>query len=222
MTTTNNKSKAGITENAAAGANVYSSLQFASVQDSRENLFSAGLNNGLNTPMPPKFQFQERTGRLNWRQIMNADVDKITQQVDLRQLEGLLQNITYAHLDREDMERFGDENFIKLFKLSQMSIEYLVYTQNYLECLTRTLDMQYKNAIESTKDTRGQIQKYNTEVANLKKENQMKSKTLATYEYLIKIPKDGENSALAMKCNHCSKFFESETYLRKHYSKKHP
>jgi len=31
-------------------------------------------------------------------------------------------------MDREDMERFGDDNFIKLFKLSQMSIEYLVYT----------------------------------------------------------------------------------------------
>jgi len=91
---------------------------------------------------------------MNWRQIMNADVDKITQTCDLRMLEQLLQNITYANLDREDMERFGDENFLKLFKLSQMSIEYLVYTQNYLECLTRTLDMQYKNAIESTKGVR--------------------------------------------------------------------
>ena len=49
-------------EKAAAGAgnNVYNSMQFASVQDSRENLFSAGLNNGLDTPVPPKFQFQER------------------------------------------------------------------------------------------------------------------------------------------------------------------
>jgi len=51
----------------------------------------------------------------------------------------------------------------------------------------------------------------------------MKSKTLATYEYLIKLPKDGDTSQLtAMKCSHCQKFFESETYLRKHYQKKHP
>lgn len=27
---------------------------------------------------------------------------------------------------------------------------------------------------------------------------------------------------MAMKCNHCAKFFESETYLKKHYQKKHP
>jgi len=47
--------------------NVYSSLQFASVQGSREGLFAAGLNGGATTPVPPKFQFQERHGRLNWR-----------------------------------------------------------------------------------------------------------------------------------------------------------
>ena len=72
------------------------------------------------------------------------------------------------------MDRFGDENFLKLFKLSQMGIEYLVYTQNYLDCLTRTLDMQYKNQIESTKGVRDKIQQYNTELSNLKAENKMK------------------------------------------------
>jgi zinc finger protein DZIP1 len=59
---------------------------------------------------------------------MNTDIDKITKEVDLRQLENLLQNITYAQLDREDMERMGDAQFIKLFKLSQLSIEYFLYT----------------------------------------------------------------------------------------------
>lgn len=32
-----------------------------------------------------------------------------------------------------------------------MSIEYLIYTQNYLECLASALDMQYKQAREETK-----------------------------------------------------------------------
>lgn len=52
------KGQPGIADKAAIGAaNVYSSLQFASVNESRENLFSAGLNGGANTPLPPKFQF---------------------------------------------------------------------------------------------------------------------------------------------------------------------
>ena len=59
---------------------------------------------------------------------MNIDVDKVIREIDLKQLEGLLQNITYAQLDREDLERLGDQHFIKLFKISQLSIEYLLYT----------------------------------------------------------------------------------------------
>ena len=49
-------------------------------------------------------------------------------EVDLRSLESLLQNITYAKVEREDVERFGDDYFVKLFRLSQLSIEYLIYT----------------------------------------------------------------------------------------------
>ena len=59
---------------------------------------------------------------------MNTDIDKVVKDVDLKQLEGLLQNITYASLERDDLERLGDAHFIKLFKLSQLSIEYLLYT----------------------------------------------------------------------------------------------
>ena len=49
---------------------------------------------------------------------MNTDVEKIITTVDLAQLEQLLQNLTYANLDREDLERIGDTHFIKLFRLS--------------------------------------------------------------------------------------------------------
>ena len=147
---------------------------------------------------------------------MSADADKICNEVDLRQLESLLQNITYAKVDRDDIERFGDDNFIKLFRLSQMSIEYLIYTQNYLECLTKTLDLQYKNAYESTHDIQDQIKQQNALISSLKKENQIKQKTLATYKYLMEAPKDGDLSK-AMTCKQCSRTFASVHFLRKHY-----
>jgi hypothetical protein len=69
-------------------------------------------------PLPPKFEFQERVGRINWRAVLNADVDRVIKDIDLRQLEQLLQNLTYAQLDREDMERMGDAHFVKLFRLA--------------------------------------------------------------------------------------------------------
>lgn len=110
-------------------------------------------------PLPPKFVFQDRNGRINWRAVMNADIDKIVKHGDLRELEGLLQNITYARLDREDLERLGDAHFTKLFRLSQLSVEYLVYTQNYLETLTKSLDLHYKHSYEQTAKIKESIKK---------------------------------------------------------------
>ena len=74
-------------------------------------------------------------------------------------------------VDRNDINRMGDENFLKLFRLSQLSIEYLIYSQNYLECLTRTLNLQYKNARESSQSIESKIAGQNDLIRNLKKEN---------------------------------------------------
>jgi zinc finger protein DZIP1 len=139
-------------------------------------------------PLPPKFQFQERQGRINWRTVLNTDVDKLVKDIDLRQLESLLQNLTYAQLDREDLERMGDAHFVKLFRLAQLSIEYLIYTQNYLETLTKTLDMQYKHTYEETEKVRDKIKQQTEENAIMKRELKLKQKTLTTYEYLLKMP----------------------------------
>ena len=49
-----------------------------SVSESRENLLFGHL-----MPLPPKFNFQARQGRINWRLVMNTDIDKIVSQVDL-------------------------------------------------------------------------------------------------------------------------------------------
>ena len=59
---------------------------------------------------------------------MNTDLDRIQKEIDLKALETLLQNITFASLERDDLERLGDAHFIRLFRLYQYSIEYLLYT----------------------------------------------------------------------------------------------
>ena len=40
-----------------------------------------------------------------------------------------------------------------------MSVEYLIYTQNYLETLTKTLDLHYKQSHEETVRIREAIKK---------------------------------------------------------------
>jgi len=59
-----------------------------------------------------------------------------------------------------------------------MSLEYLIYTQNYLESLTKALDLQYKDSYDKSKHVKEEIMLKNTLINNLKKENAIKSKTL--------------------------------------------
>lgn len=148
------------------------------------------------------------------------DLEKITSEVDLKAYEGLLQNITYAKIDRDDVDRFTDD-FVRLFRLSQMSLEYLIYTQNYLECLTKALDLQYKTAYDRTKNVQEEIRLKNTLISNLKRENAIKQRTLQTYKYLMEVPKEGDLSE-AVRCPRCGRVFASKEYLQKHYARRHP
>ena len=64
---------------------------------------------------------------------MNFRFQVGTQQENMGNLQKLLQNITYSKLDDNDLLRVASdqhacENFLKLFNISQMSIEYLIYT----------------------------------------------------------------------------------------------
>ena len=117
------------------------------------------------------------------------------------------------------MERLGDTHFIKLFRLSQMSIEYLIYTQNYLETLTKTLDLHYKQSYEETARVRDAIKKQQTEMNILKKELRLKQKTLSTYEYLLKLPSD--RGSEFYKCKQCPKYFITKKYLQNHNGRAH-
>ena len=49
-------------------------------------------------------------------------------EVDIDRLERMLQNATYGLLEKSDLKRIKDKNIIKLFKLGQLSTEYLLFT----------------------------------------------------------------------------------------------
>ena len=84
--------------------------------------------------------------------------------------------------------------------------------------------MKYKQLSDSTRDIRDAYRRCKGENKALKHELLQKSKVIETYEYLMRLSKDGANDAIAAyhKCKHCNKFFASRDFLRKHYAKAHP
>ncbi|PRP76908.1 zinc finger protein [Planoprotostelium fungivorum] len=75
-------------------------------------------------------RFAPRTKRIDWRSIVETDVEAIHETFDVDQLQNLLENITFSNIDFE--ERYADAQFLKAFRLAQLLIEYLLQVQNSL------------------------------------------------------------------------------------------
>lgn len=78
------------------------------------------------------FYFQQRRGRLDLKQIASLDLDRIVRDVDIDILQIHLENITFCNVREEDLRFMTDQHVIKLFRLSQLLIEYLLYVQDQL------------------------------------------------------------------------------------------
>ena len=81
------------------------------------------------------FKFSEKRVKLDWRAIEEVNVDKMILESDVGKLERHLQNVTFANIDKADLKRINDKNILKLFKLGQLSTEYLLYTQGVAESI---------------------------------------------------------------------------------------
>ena len=101
------------------------------------------------TTGPPTFYFKERKGKLNWQKLLAVDLDELRSGANTPVLESCLGNLTYAALNEEDCERFEDPMLLKMFRLTQYGLEYLLNYQNYLFGQTQTLDQAYKQAEEN-------------------------------------------------------------------------
>ena len=95
---------------------------------------------------------------------MNVDIEKMTKEIDLHSLEALLNNITYANLEKDDLDRLGDQHFVKLFRMAQLTIEYLLYTQDYFLSVNKVLDVKSREWHLQAKELEARLLKKHEEV----------------------------------------------------------
>ena len=176
---------------------------------------------------PSSFCFKQRFGKLNWFAVKNLDFNQIVETGDIELLQSVLENITYSTLDREDIEKFNDSSMIKMFKLSQLTVEYLMHSQNILYSQSSQLDTKYQNFVNQRRILEEQAKKNEIEINNLKKDVTSKRKSLSTYEYLLRQPAVGAMlqrtlaKANSVQCPICSKNFASQNYLDQHMLRRH-
>ncbi|KAI8848473.1 Iguana/Dzip1-like DAZ-interacting protein N-terminal-domain-containing protein [Chytridium lagenaria] len=177
-------------------------------------------------PLASGFYFRKRTERLDWRMLASIHVERLQREVDVETLQRVIENITFCDVESEDL-RYVDPNFIKLFQLSQLIIEYLLHSQDYLsdhreklveECDILARDLESLRAVHEREDS---------EVKNLRKENRALRKTIYAYQLMVKVPTSTNGGGPVTvssyhRCHLCPKVFKSEVYLDHHLLRRHP
>ena len=75
------------------------------------------------------FYFQPRRGKLDLKRIARLDLDGIVENTDITSLQRHIENITFSDLTEDDMHKYSDRHFLKLFQITQLTVEYLLNTQ---------------------------------------------------------------------------------------------
>lgn len=168
--------------------------------------------------------FQQRKEKIDWRKLAAVDVDQIARDVDVDAIQDNILSVTYCNIEHELGYHQLDPNFIKLFRLSQLTVEYLLHCQEYLQqcMLEKESKIEYTNqqtviAVAEQENIKADLTKRNESYKSLKKELQKCRKLVSDYQLMIRAGASGLH-----KCPCCNKSFVSEYYLRSHVERRHP
>eukprot|EP00966_Prymnesium_polylepis_P222961 5157443-Prymnesium_polylepis.2 len=154
---------------------------------------------------PPPFHFRPRRGKLDWRQLMRLDLDRIESDVDIDALEPHLDNLAFAHVTKEDLHWFSEGDFLQLQRMQQMVVEYLLYVQEHLHSRNVTLEQLLSGA-------QAQLSEQAEYIGVL--EDQLRRRKIETDQAVA--------SGKLAQCPCCPKAFASFAYLDSHLYRRHP
>ena len=133
-----------------------------------------------------QFYFQPRRGKLDLKAISKVDLEKLIKDVDIDILQVFLENITFSNIQENDLRFLTDALVIKLFRLAQMTIEYLLYAQEELSESLNKLASKYSSKKRILMKKRKQLLELQEATNFLKGEVKAKKNGINTLETLLK------------------------------------
>ncbi|XP_068446652.1 cilium assembly protein DZIP1 [Clinocottus analis] len=229
---------------------------YAFTGDTQGTHSSAGIPTLMNSPLSQRgmtplsnmtpssgaafqpFHFRPRRERVNWRRISAVDIDLVVSQMDLDVLQEHINGVTFCSLDGELCQRCQspvDPTLIKLLKLAQLTVEWLLHCQGTLTHSLHTLEERLTAAGREREQLLAQQKKQEERAEAAGREHQqllaqqkekvkmmtaeLKQRTkMITTQQLMLIPQIGSGQ----KCPHCDKSFLNPSFLQSHMQRRHP
>ncbi|KAB0343822.1 hypothetical protein FD754_020748 [Muntiacus muntjak] len=167
----------------------------------------------------PFFQFRPRLESVDWRRLSAIDVDKVAGAVDVLTLQENIMNITFCKLEDEKCPHCQsgvDPVLLKLIRLAQLTIEYLLHSQEFLTSQLHGLEERLRRSLTEGEHSKKLLTKQTGEIKLLKEECKRRKKLISTQQLMI------EAKASYYQCHFCDKAFMNQAFLQSHIQRRHP
>ncbi|XP_020821466.1 cilium assembly protein DZIP1 isoform X2 [Phascolarctos cinereus] len=167
----------------------------------------------------PFFQFRPRLESVDWRRLSAIDVDKVAGELDFLTLQENIMNITFCKLEDEKCHHCQsgvDPVLLKLVRLAQFTIEYLLHSQEFLTAQLQALEEKLRLALADVEQGKKLLAKQAAEMRVLKDECKRRKKMITTQQMMI------EAKASYYQCHFCEKAFMNHAFLQSHIQRRHP
>ncbi|XP_071999550.1 cilium assembly protein DZIP1L isoform X2 [Engystomops pustulosus] len=166
------------------------------------------------------FRFRPRKDLIDWRRFSAIDVDRVAYELDITTLQETVSTVTFCNLDSEKCpycQQPVDPVLLKVLKLAQLIIEYLLQCQEFLCNNVTQLEDQVQKAISDHQKTKDDMVKQGEELRKVKEENKIRKKLFEAQQTMFKA--DANNYH---KCQLCDKAFMTYYHLQEHHKRRHP
>ncbi|XP_053759757.1 cilium assembly protein DZIP1L isoform X1 [Panthera pardus] len=168
----------------------------------------------------PTFKFQPRSESVDWRRISALDVDRVARELDVATLQENITGVTFCNLDREACSRCGqpvDPVLLKVLRLAQLTIEYLLHCQDCLSAGVAQLEARLQASLGQQQRGQQELGRQADELKGVREESRRRRKMIGTLQQLLlQTGAHGYHT-----CHLCDKTFMNATFLRGHIQRRH-
>lgn len=159
------------------------------------------------------FRFRPRKDLIDWRRFSAIDVDRVAYELDISTLQETISTVTFCNLDNEKCpycQQPVDPVLLKVLKLAQLTIEYLLQCQEFICSNVTQLEDQVQKVIGEHQKTKDEMIKQSEELRKIKGENKMRKKLFESQQTMFKA--DADNYHKVRMINDWKRFISVNRY----------
>lgn len=187
--------------------------------------YPAATVEGLSGPLSgayslPTFKFQPRRESIDWRRISAVDVDRVARELDVATLQENIAGVTFCNLDGEVCHHCRqpvDPVLLKVLRLAQLIIEYLLHCQDCLSASVAQLETRLQASLGQQQRGEQELGRQADELKGVREESRRRRKMISTLQQLLL--QTGAHSYHT--CHLCDKTFMNATFLWGHIQRRH-